>query len=183
MSSCIYIQIRAEISSSDICFGSSCRSGWCMLFSSWLPVSSLFVPLLSITDQSHSIKYDLIWEKSLRTEKEAEGGTERIQHEWNISESGEEMEKVMVLGGGGDETQLQSRPFEEPVENVGTTSKEHHEICNTPPPPLLLLLLLLWLENLLPSGVVFLNWLFSVHVHRSSCEMQAAGIQIFSYSS
>lgn len=48
--------------------------------------------------------------------------------------------------------------FEEPVENVGTASKEHHEIYNTPP-------LLLSLENLVPPGVVFFSWLFSACAH------------------
>lgn len=54
-----------------------------------------------------------------------------------------------------------SLTFEELVENVGPTSKEHHEIYNK---------LQLSPENLVPPGViffvvVFFSWLFSTWVH------------------
>lgn len=163
------------------------RSGRCMLFSSWLPVSSFFAPLLSITDQSHGIKYDLIsidLREITAQKKKCGGGGNRenttwVKHQWEWWGDGESH----GVGGGGVGwwNAVAVSTFEEPVENVGTTSKEHHEIYNTPPP--LLLLPLLWLQTLVPSGVVFLNWLFSAHVHRSSCETQAAGIQMAVFSS
>lgn len=63
------------------------------------------------------------------------------------------MEKDMECRGGGMMKRCCSLTFEELLENVGTTSKEHHEIYNT----LLLLLLLLSLENLVHPGVLFFS--------------------------
>lgn len=69
----------------------------------------------------------------------------------------QEMERVLMYGGGGMMKRGCSLTFEEPVENVGTTSKEHHEIYNT--------LQLLWLKNLVPPGVLFFSWLFFARAH------------------
>ena len=56
-------------------------------------------------------------------------------------------------GVGGMMKHSCSLTFEELVENVGTTSNEHHEIYNT--------LLQMLPENLVPSGELFFSRLFS----------------------
>lgn len=178
-------QIHAEIWSSDLCFGLG-QGGACSFRLDSLYLLSLRLSWASqISHMALSmIWFQSIWEKSLLRKRSVGGGGNRenttwVKHQWEWWGDGESH----GVGGGGVGwwNAVAVSTFEEPVENVGTTSKEHHEIYNTPPP--LLLLPLLWLQTLVPSGVVFLNWLFSAHVHRSSCETQAAGIQMAVFSS
>lgn len=99
-----------------------------------LPASALAASPLSVTDQSH-IKRGLVSFTSLLrlllTEERAGRRLEQREYSMSAERRGEETENDVVHGGGGMMKCTCSLTFEELVENVGTTSKEHHEIYNT----------------------------------------------------